>query len=413
MLRQLTRYSFTTSTGLALAVALASCLESGANTQDVGAAGSSGNTGSGGTVPGVGGSSPGVGGTTPGVGGSTTSSGGSSPSTGGTFQGSGGTSGGSAGSSQGSGGTGQVECSNVQHPDHMDKDCSIWPEWDQGKPPGEKDCDADWLTGSGYCLQACGKCPTGGSGGSTGAGGSSSSGGSTGAGGSTGSGGSTSGPGPNLPDITSGQIYWASRYWDCCKTHCASNAGAPSCGQDGVTPNNSGSACANQGSAYACYSEAPRAVGTNVSYGHVAVPNPQCGKCYHLQFTGKGQHNENDPGSQAIAGKHMIVKVSNTGGDVAGNQFDLMIPGGGVGANPNTCPNQWGVSPGDLGPTAGGFLSACNSGSHNDKKNCVRQKCMMLPAGGARDGCLWFVDWLQVADNPQFRYEEISCPPDI
>ena len=108
----------------------------------------------------------------------------------------------------------------------------------------------------------------------------------------------------------------------------------------------------------------------------------------------------------------MIVKVTNTGGDVAGNQFDLMIPGGGVGANPNTCPQQWGVSSEALGPPAGGFLSGC-AGDHAEKKECVHQKCDLLPAGDARDGCLWFVNWLQVADNPNFRYEPIDCPADI
>jgi hypothetical protein len=306
----------------------------------------------------------------------------------------------SGGSGGSSGGTPAI-CTDKQHPDHMGEPCSIWVEWDEQKAPGEaKDCDASWLTGAGYCLESCGKCQSN-NGGNGGTGGSSA--------GGNGSGG-TLGPGPNLPNVTNGQEYWASRYWDCCKPHCAQQ-GTGSCNKDGVSSNTGSSACSG-GSAYACYSEAPRAIGTNVSYGSVAVPNPSCGTCYHLQFTGTGRHNANDPGSKAIAGKHMIVRVTNTGGDVAGNQFDLMVPGGGVGQNPNTCTSQWGVSSGDLGPTAGGFLSAC-SGTHEQKKTCVRQKCNLLPAGDARDGCLWFVDWYQVADNPNFKYEPTACPGDF
>jgi len=108
----------------------------------------------------------------------------------------------------------------------------------------------------------------------------------------------------------------------------------------------------------------------------------------------------------------MIVKVTNTGGDVAGNQMDLMIPGGGVGQNANTCPTQWKLSASDLGATQGGMLTSC-TGTYSAKKDCVREKCMKLPEGDARKGCLWFVDWYQAADNPQFRYEPINCPSDM
>lgn len=290
-------------------------------------------------------------------------------------------------------------CTNQQHPDHMDKPCSIWKEWDADKDASEANCNASWLTGAGYCLESCGKCSGSGSGNGNGNGGS---------GGGSPGGGTDLGPGPDLPDVSGGQVYWASRYWDCCKPHCAWH-GMPSCGADGTSRDGGDSACGG-GSAYACYDEAPRAVGDDVSYGYVAVPNPSCGTCFHLQFTGTGQHNPSDPGSRAIAGKHMIVKVTNTGGDVAGNQFDLMIPGGGVGLNPDTCKRQWNAS--DLGPAHGGFLTGC-SGSHEEKKECVRQKCSLIPAGDARNGCLWFVDWFQAADNPNFRYEPIDCPSDM
>jgi len=314
------------------------------------------------------------------------------------------------GSSNSSGGTGNTAgaapvCTDKQIPDaeHKDEPCSIWTEFDAANPPGTaKNCDAAWLTGAGYCLESCGKCKSG-----------NSSGGGNGAGGGSAGGFSTGlGPGPTQPEVpASNKTMWASRYWDCCKPHCSTNGNIKSCGADGVSQNGGGSACSG-GSAYTCYSQAPRALGDNVAYGYVAVPNPQCGKCYNLQFLGTGQHNANDPGSKTLAGKHMIVKVTNTGGDVAGNQFDLMIPGGGVGQNANTCPNQWKVSSADLGPTQGGFLTGC-TGTYAAKKECVRKKCMLLPDGDLRKGCIWFVDWYGAADNPQFRYADINCPSDI
>jgi len=306
------------------------------------------------------------------------------------------------GGSGGTGGAAPPPCTDVQAPDHPGEPCSQWPEWDATKGASEpKDCDASWLTGAGYCLESCGKCKSSNSSGGNGAGGGSAGGFSTGL-----------GPGPALPDVpTSNKVMWASRYWDCCKPHCSTNGNIKSCGADGVSQNGGGSACSG-GSAYTCYSQAPRAIGDNVSYGYVAVPNPQCGTCYHLQFTGTGQFNAKDPGSVALTGKHMIVKVSNTGGDVAGNQFDMMIPGGGVGQNANTCPNQWKVSSSDLGPVQGGFLTGC-TGSYAAKRDCVRQKCMLLPDGDLRKGCIWFVDWYAAADNPNFRYENIQCPSDI
>jgi hypothetical protein len=143
-----------------------------------------------------------------------------------------------------------------------------------------------------------------------------------------------------------------------------------------------------------------------LSYGFIAKSNPNCGGCYRIQFTGEGYHNANDPGSKLLKGKQMIVKVSNTGGDVASNQFDLMIPGGGVGQF-NACSKQWGTS--DLGAQYGGFLTNC-TGDHAAKKECVRQQCNKIPAGPARNGCLWFVDWFQAADNPKFTSQSTNCP---
>jgi hypothetical protein len=210
--------------------------------------------------------------------------------------------------------------------------------------------------------------------------------------------------GEGLPNVTGGDGY-ATRYWDCCQTACSQNDGHR-CAQDGVTrTGNSQSSCQGGGS-FACYDEAPRAMSDCLSYGYIAKANPNCGGCYRIQFTGEGYYNANDPGSKAIKGKQMIVKVSNTGSDVAGNQFDLMIPGGGVGLF-NACSRQWGTN--DLGAQYGGFLTNC-TGAYSEKKECVRQNCNKIPAGPARDGCLWFVDWLQAADDPKFTSQAVNCP---
>lgn len=210
--------------------------------------------------------------------------------------------------------------------------------------------------------------------------------------------------GEGLPMVMGGNGF-ATRYWDCCQPHCAQFDGHK-CSQDGTTRTGDGTSSCNGGGSFACYDEAPRAVSDCLSYGYIAKANPNCGACYRIEFTGQGEHNASDPGSQLIKGKQMIVKVSNTGSDVGGNQFDLMIPGGGVGMF-NACSRQWGSN--DLGAQYGGFLTNC-TGSHAAKKECVRQECQKIPAGGARDGCLWFVDWLQVADNPKFTSQQTDCP---
>lgn len=208
----------------------------------------------------------------------------------------------------------------------------------------------------------------------------------------------------DLPQVSGGDGF-ATRYWDCCQPHCAQFDGHR-CNQDGTSRTGDGNSACSGGGAFACYDEAPHAVSECLSYGHIAKANPNCGGCYRIQFTGQGEHNANDPGSKLIKGKQMIVKVTNTGSDVGGNQFDLMIPGGGVGQF-NACSRQWGTN--DLGAQYGGFLSVC-TGGHSDKKECVRQHCMKIPAGPARDGCIWFVDWFEVADNPKFTSQPTDCP---
>jgi hypothetical protein len=288
--------------------------------------------------------------------------------------------GGGMGGGAGAGGAGGQPCVNVEpppDPEWPDATCENWALETTA-------CNEAWFAN--YCDASCGRCvPQGGGG----------------------AGGGTGAPdcsGEGLPNVTGGDGY-ATRYWDCCQTHCAQFDGRR-CAEDGTSNTGNTQSSCSGGGAFACYDDAPKVVSECLSYGHIAKSNPNCGGCYRIQFTGEGQYNVNDPGSKLIKGKQMVVKVSNTGGDVAGNQFDLMIPGGGVGQF-NACSRQWGTN--DLGAQYGGFLTEC-TGTHAAKKECVRQECMKLPAGRAREGCIWFVDWFQAADNPKFTSQSTNCP---
>lgn len=329
----------------------------------VGGTTSGGSNGIGGSVLGSGGASGGgtaVGGA--GVGGALTS---------------GGTGNGGAPLGAGGGSGGSEPCVDVEPPPDPNWPGATCDNWANESTA----CSESWF--SNYCDVSCGRCvPEGGSGGAPAVD------------------CSTAG----LPNVTGGEGH-ATRYWDCCQTHCSQFNGHR-CGQDGTSSTGDSNSACNGGGSFACYDEAPRAVSDCLSYGHIARNPANCGSCYRIQFTGEGFYNANDPGSKRIKGKQMIVKVTNTGGDVGPTQFDLMVPGGGVGQF-NACSRQWNQN--DLGEQYGGFLSDC-TGNLQAKKDCVRAKCNLIPAGAARDGCIWFVDWFEVADNPNYTSQQVDCP---
>jgi len=166
------------------------------------------------------------------------------------------------------------------------------------------------------------------------------------------------------------------------------------------------SAC-NNGGAFMCYWGAPWAVSDTLAFGYAAHNGVACGTCFQLDFTGKGHYGAN-AGAQSLSNKTMIVQVINIGG-IESAQFDLLIPGGGVGAN-NACtggPSQWGNV--DIGQTNGGILASCKD------KACVTQKCQTAFAGKKQllDGCAWFTDWFNIADNPEMTFKQIACPSEI
>lgn len=244
--------------------------------------------------------------------------------------------------------------------------------------------------------------------GSTSAGGSSA-GGAAGTNGMAGTsaGGTSSGPQP-LPRITGSQGF-LTRFWDCCRPSC----GKGNCTSDGKTVENSSSnACFGGGSGFACYNLAPFVDSTNqyVAYAFGATNPQECGACYEIQFTGRAGCSDMSscPGSSSLLGfKTLYIQGLNTGSDVKQGQFDIMIPGGGVGMF-NACSNEWGVS--DLGSQNGGFFAGCNRDvtCYNNKCNSVFSSKPDLLAG-----CLWFSSWMAASDNPQITYTKVACPKQL
>ena len=220
---------------------------------------------------------------------------------------------------------------------------------------------------------------------------------------------------------------FASRYWDGCKPSCSwtANAGsagpAKQCSANGKTENtdyNAQSVC-NGGGAAACTSQIPFTIDgcDNIGFAFAAVPasnGGQCGKCFQLTFTGKGEY-ENKANQKALAGKKLIIMVTNVGTDVKQGQFDIMIPGGGVGLFNGTSGYGWGSQ----GKQYGGLLSDCEtevgynaSNLLEKRKSCLTEKCNKAFASDAtaKQGCLFLANFMEAAGNPKHEYTEVECP---
>jgi len=219
---------------------------------------------------------------------------------------------------------------------------------------------------------------------------------------------------------------WMSRYWDGCKPSCSwsSNAkgnAAKECNKQNqlmTTSDNNRSSC-DGGTSYTCWDMSPWQVDANTAYGFVASHPPNnCGACFELTFTGEGEHGTG-PSHRAIQGKKLIVMASNIGGDVNPNQFDLLVPGGGVGSF-DAFSNQIGVSKSDLGAQYGGLLAACpdvNNKSVADNQSCLKQKCSQVFGKSGQEwlkaGCDFYADWLMGANNPKYTSRSVSCPAEL
>ena len=265
---------------------------------------------------------------------------------------------------------------------------------------------------------------------------------------------------------------WNTRYWDACKPHCSwfaesendkTRAGmtsneayqstfgtARNCNiHDVEVPTftlgnvskswfgyeGTRSACGDEKEkgVFTCMDMAPIAVNDTLAYAYVAgTADSKCGKCYHLQYDGhfKDEFENNPPKAthKALKGKHLVVMASNIGGDVAGGndklpagQFDLMVPGGGVGAF-DALSTQVNKGAGfNWGAGFGGFLTECQKntncgteGSLDCYQTCVKDMCDAAFADAGLPnllrGCHWYADWYMAADNPTYYIEEVECP---
>lgn len=250
-----------------------------------------------------------------------------------------------------------------------------------------------------------------------------------------------------------GKTGWSSRYWDACKPHCSWLSSVDTTSEEtyqaGMTVarncnihdvevpaftlghavqqywmgyEGTPSACVNEnaGGTYTCTDMAPIALNDTLAYGYVAGSGELykfgCGKCYHLQFNGGNHANDVKATHKALKGKHMVVMVSNIGYDVEAGQFDMMVPGGGVGAF-NALSTQIGVPASGLGANGGGFLTECQSSLGWDNtvekyQECVIAKCesVFKDWPNLLRGCKWYAEWYMAADNPTFNWEEVECP---
>jgi hypothetical protein len=119
-----------------------------------------------------------------------------------------------------------------------------------------------------------------------------------------------------------------------------------------LTDYNTVSSC-DGGDAHMCSDQSPWVVSEDLAYGFAAVAaggseSDTCCSCY--QYVSRRDLKFSELSDQilrltftstSIAGKKMIVQATNVGADVGEGQFDLAIPGGGVGLF-NACTQQWG-----------------------------------------------------------------------
>ena len=215
---------------------------------------------------------------------------------------------------------------------------------------------------------------------------------------------------------------WATRYWDCCKPHCSwpEHAGgnySKQCTNKGKSENTNwgdGSVCSG-GSQMTCTSQIPFTIDgcTDMAFAFAAVPaanGGSCGKCFQLTFDGTGKYS-NDANIKKLKGKKLIIMATIVGGDVQQGQFDIMIPGGGVGMFNGCSSMGWGSQ----GEQYGGLLSECEKESNykaTKYKSCLTEKCNKSFSNDAeaKKGCLFLADWMGAAGNPNHNYVEVECP---
>lgn len=290
------------------------------------------------------------------------------------------------------------ECTDNPDPEQT---CQQRKEWGN--------CDQQWMIDAQYCNRTCGRC-----------GGGEDMGTNTGPDGSGGNNTNTPNNDAKLPPVQNGQDGFTTRYWDCCKAHCGwsgnSNRPINSCDftNNSMGGNHDAASACSGGSAHMCWNFVPKTNGANIAYAFAAHNGVGCGTCFQLDFTGASHSANGDPGSQSLQGKSLVVQVINTGGIEQG-QFDLLVPGGGVG-DFDACSNQWGLS--DLGERYGGFFLKCqkdNGFDYAKSRQCAQDWCnrAFSDKPDLLEGCTWFVDWFGFADNPRMKYQQVPCPAEL
>ncbi|CAH1285997.1 unnamed protein product [Diabrotica balteata] len=206
-----------------------------------------------------------------------------------------------------------------------------------------------------------------------------------------------------LPDGLSGEGI-TTTYWDCCAPSCSwypyvkTKNGIPdqTCQIDGVTnsttEDNGHSGCRERGVAYTCNNQQPYVVNETLAFGwsaasfQVGIDTSNCCHCMLLSFKDR------------LAGKQMLVQIVNTGSDLTENQFDLQIPGGGVGIFNRGCMTQWGTGEDGWGRRYGGVSTI--------------EECTLLPEV-LQPGCRFRFQFLEGVDKPKVSFQEVKCPVEL
>lgn len=231
------------------------------------------------------------------------------------------------------------------------------------------------------------------------------------------------------------QTRWLSRYWDGCKATCSwlgnvnNNRAnlAKACGRDGVTVHADPNAprCAKDGGdGYTCWDQIPFVSSTdpNLAYGFGATGGVACGQCFEVTFDGGFRHGTAYATHQALRGKRVIIMARNTGSDVAADQIDFMIPGGGLGLF-DCFSGPVGRPASAFGNQYGGLLRDCEDrlgtgASVSAFQTCLRDACDGLFAGTGnqaylRQGCRFYADFMMAANNPTGTVRNVQCPAEL
>ncbi|MCL2688839.1 MAG: InlB B-repeat-containing protein [Chitinispirillia bacterium] len=245
----------------------------------------------------------------------------------------------------------------------------------------------------------------------------------------------------------SAQARWLSSYWDGCKPTCSWFQNIPRGSELGLSKSCDANdvelflgAIAEEpcnkdgGRAHTCWDQGPFVDPNdpNIAYGYGAMSEAACGQCFEVTFTGGYPHGAPMPMHRALAtsasNKRAIIMGRNTGGDVAPNQIDFMIPGGGLGmfdcfSHQLGLPNR---SP-TLGNQHGGLLRDCidetirqfdgnwsASGVMDFVQNCHRNSCNRVFGAPQHavllEGCLFHANWMMSAPNPEGTVRIVPCP---